>query len=135
MYHAIYIVSCKSLTKVDKGHEGSKNCTSALVMELTMSDAHKLFLQENEKKNFQKNFWKLLTWKHKAQTGCLPTYIRKILNDVFINNNKDMSLKTSADFVNISICSSESVSCVVGECQQWKKFYKTRWAEHWSSSL
>ena len=46
-----------------------------------------------------------------------------------------MSLKTSADFVNISICSSESVSCVVGECQQWKKFYKTRWAEHWSSSL
>lgn len=54
----------------------------------------------------------------------MPTYLRKILNQVFVNNNEDISLKTSADLVNISFCSFENISCVVGECQVRKSFTK-----------
>ena len=89
-----------------------------------MSDAHKLFLQENENIKISKRTFENGRPKNKAQKGCLPTYLRKILNQVFVNNNEDISLKTSADLVNISFCSFENISCVVGECQVRKSFTK-----------
>ena len=104
-------------------------------MELTIKDAFDLFCQENPNVKISKrifeNYWpKNTRLKHDAcclvcccQYHINIDYMQK-LNNSLAKNEKTVKFKNFAKLIDIAICDSKNVSCIVSQCKERKDFPK-----------
>ena len=108
-------------------------------MELTIKDAFDLFCQENPNVKISKrifeNYWpKNTRLKHDAcRLVCCCQYHINIdymqkLNNRLAKNEKAVKFKNFAKLIDIAICDSKNVSCIVSQCKERKDF---EWSWYW----